>query len=251
MGCDIHLFVETKNEDGQWQHTEPPLEDCTWCNGSGKREWGNDGDSKPCYFCDGSGNRRNPYYEGRNYDLFAILANVRNGYGFAGVDTGDGFVPICEPKGLPDSDPETYERDGFTCSDYVKARDWEWSGAGHSHSWHTVADLLAYDWNQTTNHRGCISEDEYRERLAKGETGAPESWSGGISGPGIICVTSGVMDAIFAGDYNRDESARYFVQVEWQEKYSESAGNFLTQTLPRLQALGKPEDVRIVFWFDN
>ena len=37
----------------------------------------------------------------RNYDTFAVLADVRNGYGFAGCDTGDGFEPISEPKGFP------------------------------------------------------------------------------------------------------------------------------------------------------
>jgi len=29
----------------------------------------------------------------RNYDLFAILANVRNGHGFAGIKTGGGIRP--------------------------------------------------------------------------------------------------------------------------------------------------------------
>lgn len=40
--------------------------------------------------------------DGRNYDTFAMLANVRNGRGFAGVKTGDGFPFIAEPRGLPD-----------------------------------------------------------------------------------------------------------------------------------------------------
>ena len=42
--------------------------------------------------------------------LFAILAGVRNGYGFAGCDTGDGFRPIAPPRGLPgDVSPEVAE----------------------------------------------------------------------------------------------------------------------------------------------
>src|SRR5215469_11787636 len=35
-------------------------------------------------------------YGWRNYDLFAILAGVRNGSGFGGCDTGDPVVPIAE-----------------------------------------------------------------------------------------------------------------------------------------------------------
>src|SRR5690606_27440711 len=46
----------------------------------------------------------------RNYDLFAILADVRNGYGFAGVYTGDGFNYISEPKGLPEDMSEELKK---------------------------------------------------------------------------------------------------------------------------------------------
>lgn len=37
----------------------------------------------------------------RHYFLFGILANVRNGYGFAGCSTGDWIVPIDLPRGIP------------------------------------------------------------------------------------------------------------------------------------------------------
>lgn len=36
----------------------------------------------------------------RDYFLFGVLANVRNGHGFAGVDTGDPVDPISEPRGV-------------------------------------------------------------------------------------------------------------------------------------------------------
>jgi len=38
----------------------------------------------------------------RNYDTFAVYANVRNGHGFAGVKTGEAWEPISEPRGFPD-----------------------------------------------------------------------------------------------------------------------------------------------------
>ena len=54
MGCDIHLHIEVKIH-GKWEH------------------WGN------------------PAID-RNYDLFAVMAGVRN--------NGD-IIPLSEPKGLP------------------------------------------------------------------------------------------------------------------------------------------------------
>lgn len=38
----------------------------------------------------------------RNYRTFAVLAGVRNGYGFAGFDKGDPITPTSQPRGLPD-----------------------------------------------------------------------------------------------------------------------------------------------------
>lgn len=71
--------------------------------------------------CEGAG------YDERNYDLFAALANVRNCY--------ERVTPIAEPRGMPhDVSPE------------VKAESDAWDPDGHSHSWHTLETLLAYDW---------------------------------------------------------------------------------------------------------
>lgn len=84
-------------------------------------------------------------YGGRNYDAFAILADVRNGRGFAGVKTGEGFNPIADPKGVPSDASAEY-----------KERVEDWKGDGHSHSYFTVAELKAYDWNQTTIKSGLV-----------------------------------------------------------------------------------------------
>lgn len=75
MGCDIHLFVERRTDAGWEQVPNPESDD--WAHPA---RW----------------------YHERNYHLFAILASVRNGVGFAGVKTGDGFNVIAEPRGLPD-----------------------------------------------------------------------------------------------------------------------------------------------------
>ena len=79
MGCDIHFYVERR------EHSDAP-----WTSAD---EWIND---------DGYWTVENPFYDDRNYDLFGILANVRNGSGFAGISTGDGFVPMHDPREWPD-----------------------------------------------------------------------------------------------------------------------------------------------------
>jgi hypothetical protein len=40
--------------------------------------------------------------QNRHYFLFAWLADVRNGFGFAGIPTHDPIKPISERRGLPD-----------------------------------------------------------------------------------------------------------------------------------------------------
>lgn len=78
MGCDIHFYVE-KRINGIWQTAD---------------KWSADlDDDRPYVDYD------DRFYRDRNYDLFGILADVRNGRGFAGVTTGEGFVPIAAPQG--------------------------------------------------------------------------------------------------------------------------------------------------------
>lgn len=221
MGCDIHFYVEKRVRGDVWRFV-------------------------------GGTEYEDRLYTCRNYDLFAILANVRNGRGFAGINTGDGFVPIDMPRGVP-SDAST----GYICE--VNS----WDGDGHSHSYFTVAELIAYDWTQETTHRGCVSAREFAHFHLSGK---PNSWSGSVSGVGVEHVSNNEMLAfIQAGkdkftwhDYHAmsksgliESSARKFTSIKWTEPYYESCSLFLSNTMPRLWSFGKPDDVRIVFFFDN
>ena len=109
MGCDIHTRIEYQNEKGDW-------------------------------LC-GDFFRINPYYsaddpyeadpysvvgvcDGRNYELFAVLADVRN----------YSHVPyIEEPRGFPDDACRRTRRD------YM-----EWGYDSHSPSWFTLKELIDY-----------------------------------------------------------------------------------------------------------
>lgn len=249
MGCDIHMYVEHK-QDGVWKSADIWKPDKYF-------------DSKYETVQKDIVEYEDRFYAGRNYDLFAILANVRNGYGFAGTDTGDGFIPISEPRGLPDD-----------VSELIKDESEDWGPDGHSHSWLTLKELLEYDWGQVTKHRGWVSQPVYTLWLKDGKRGEPRSYSGHVSGPDIEHISVEEMEKkIEEGskdmtpdiekimDTGLDLGAilnkkpgqkTYYCTPEWEETYEESAGSFISKTIPKLRELDpNPENVRICFWFDN
>jgi hypothetical protein len=225
------------------------------------------------------------YYSGRNYNLFAILANVRNGHGFALFPTGEGFQPISEPRGLPlDVCPEV--------ATSVKA----WGVDGHSHSHLTLTELLQFNWTQETVCFGVVNGPTFREwsRWGREQGEPPKEYCGGVSGRGVKHVTPGEMENLIAAivaeahalvpplekqtvpenaDYGRVPFAAYrnrtweverkadelvaerlkstFCRVGWRIAYHKCAREFWSDTIPRLLRLGSPDNVRIVFFFDN
>lgn len=244
MGCDIHFYVE-RREGNRWVSAD---------------RWKTEKDSGDKHV-----DFREAYYHDRNYDLFAILANVRNGSGFAGIKTGDGFVPISEPRDLPDD-----------ASPEVRAAAEAYGADGHSHSFLTVAEIMAFDWTQTTTLRGTVKPNEWAQWKL---SGSPKSWAGAISGGGVLPVTPEQMEAaameVTGGDlwklyhegtafadgplaavvYKKlggtHEHGAAITDVTWGIPYYDAGNEFLSTTLPRMWRLGKPEDVRCVFFFDN
>jgi hypothetical protein len=238
MGCDIHFYVEKWDKDKWIEADDWRPSDDEWEGGRPTVKYGGH------------------FYDGRNYSLFAILANVRNGYGFAGVDTGDGFVPMDMPRGLPkDVTPK------------VKAEAEAWEGDGHSHSWFLLKELLEYDWTQTTKRRGWVSALEFSKWiiLSREEGELPDLFSGGVSGPDIKHIALEEMEVKIQklqeeagqswwanrGQIIQREMPDTYAQFEMEQPYYKTCRSFLSDTIPRLLRLGKPEDVRVVFWFDN
>jgi len=236
MGCDIHTNVEVRQPDGSWKNFHA---------------WNKEDD----YL-----SPENELLSNRNYDLFAILADVRNGRGFAGVKTGEGFNPIFEPRGVPeDASPE------------YRAWAEQWDGDGHSHSWVTVAEMMAYDWTQTTQKVGVVSLQEWAQYKVNG---SPSSWAGNVMGKGIRHFSIAEVEGAFLSSkmdiwkiYHADETAmtrfkeelskeglpfrEAFTTVRWKIPYYRAGRELLSEVLPQLWRLGKPEDVRLCFFFDN
>lgn len=240
MGCDIHLYVEKRDVLGQWQSAD------TW----EPNKYYEDGDEyEPQYTIP----YENRFYSGRNYGLFAILADVRNGVGFAGVKTGKGFNPIAPPRGLPDM-----------LSEQVRMEADSWNGDGHNHSWFTLQELLDYDWTQYTDIYGWLHTTEFDQWDGywrdQGEN--PQSWSADVSGSMVEKIDEDTMRSRIKAlreTTPRDEINKvlqmnsWYTHAVWKQYYYQVAKNFLGMTIPRLLKLAEGDyaSVRIVFWFDN
>lgn len=137
MGTDIHLFVHVKQADGSWVYAPDAIPE-------GARA------------------------EARNYPLFAILADVRNGFGFAGSATHDPVDPLFAGRGLP---PD------FAVDDYV---------GEHSFTYATAAELYAVPWDLPYHMMGYIRADDYAEFKASGR---PSRYYADIWCPDILKLT--------------------------------------------------------------
>lgn len=237
MGCDIHLYVETRQQDGTWKAQGEFVRN----EDDGEEGW------MEC---------KTRFYSDRNYDLFAILADVRNGRGFAGIKTGEGFNPISEPRGVPgDASPE-----------YKQIVE-QWDCDGHSHSYHTLRDLLDYDWTQETGKQGWVTLKEWVSwsRWDREQGLGPKSYCGGISGQDVKHLDAEAMDALLVKmraletkeqvDAFINETSNTYGLAQWGTPYYRAASHFLSDTVPKLLKLAGGtaglDDVRIVFFFDN
>ena len=216
----------------------------------------------------------------RNYNTFAMLANVRNGRGFAGCWTSTGFPVIHEPRGLPedlaavDDDIEDDDADYSVHVDKAQlVAAWDWDGnekpidspdawrvkyitdqeprmsmGYHNHSWCTLAELRAFIENVAKKTEtfivGVVTREQYEEHQ---RTGKPyESWCGMVSGHGI-CVVSRV-----GTDCDPLPNNCTHVQTSWPVNAFDKSqlGNIekaLTLVAERTGA--QPEDLR--FGFDS
>lgn len=119
MGCDIHMIAEKRSKydddkDG-WVPMLTPMF---------KNRHYRPADAISDYNC--------PYtfqpFDDRNYELFSVLANVRNGYD---------IQPISNPRGYP---MDMHDVTGWLLDG--------WDFVDHSPTWLSLEEVLAYDWSQ-------------------------------------------------------------------------------------------------------
>lgn len=202
MGTDIFIYVEV-HRHGRWLLAEPLEKNPIW-------------DGEPSEM----GNEWKPreLFSDRVYELFAILANVRNP-----MRAVTPFEYIAEPRGLP-SDASRPLREWHNC----------WKDDAFAESWLLVAELLAFDWHgKEITRRGQV-DAAAAHLFPPGRRGFPlAEWPAGL--------------AITVADQSRAG-----VEVRWTETYAEAVGTeFMTTTLDTLRSYGDSKDVRVVFWFDG
>jgi len=245
MGTDIHLQVQGRRPDGVWEFVKrkPFL-----LYGDDGFDWDDDPTS-------------------RHYDVFAFLADVRNGFGFAGTYRHEPIKPQFPDRGLPDGyvppdggdDDEPYKdyearRNAFTAGDV-------WVG-DHSFTWATLKELREAPWDHVVfKSGGIVGPDQFTVWKHKG---MPESWSGGISGPGIVVhedpsdfaalVAEGKIRYINADDGSRGRPLD-FCRVHWTWNPVKDSAFRLWVDSDHMAEIaneyGGPENVRVIMGFDS
>jgi len=242
MGCDIHIEAEKLNRDtGIWEAIPVPdhlLDDSERKWKAAEDGWDPEWDPE--------------WVQWRNYSLFAMFANVRNGHGFAGISTGTGFKPIAMPRGLPDDISETMRKKAYADEDP------KWGLDGHTPSWLSLRELMEFPVKDLrTKRRGCLQVEELRQWRKEGTT-QPPSWCGGAFGPNVHHVTPGVLEKHLSNPPAETAASNemphtYYAEFEWEVSYHECAPHFFDTRLPALVEIAGDDidGVRLVFFFDN
>lgn len=180
----------------------------------------------------------------RNYDLFGILADVRNASGFAGIQRLEqGWPAIAPERGYPDA----FDHD-------CDMHDRVWMG-DHSHTWLTLAELFAYPWTTTRQRVGLVTLEQFTQRLTTG-TGY-ETWCGETSGPGIVTLPADVVRASLRGNgLAVADGVRVHVRDSWGVTAAEACEWWHDTLIPAFQRLiaehgTTPDKVRLVMGFDS
>ena len=225
MGCDIHGVLQRK-EDGKW---------ITYAEG-----WPN-----------------------RNYRFFGLLANVRNGYGPAGVETGDAIKPIAEPRGLPKGYkwgdhvnlPENFRWFFDGMREYHEKEKRYWLG-DHSWSFVTGAELMELDLTKKIKCIGVLTKadfDKWEDNILKYREKMNFEYCGGVWGQNIVVMDeSQYIERKKTGTL--PEGKEIHVKTWWNERYAEAFG---WEVMEWFYEIAKdclkfgPKNIRFVFGFDN
>lgn len=191
------------------------------------------------------------YEQQRHYQLFAVLAGVRNGRGFAGVPTGEAVTPIAEPRGLPedfsvigeyrDSHPlanldhmDPRRRKYHTTDEPLE----QWMG-DHTHSWLEGDEMLT--WFAAAPEvlkTGIVSREDYE--AWDSEKGF-DSYCGGISGPSVVVVNDNAVE--------KEEKPNWtHIRCHWKVDLKQELAYFFEE-VDRLRS--EHGRVRFVFGFDS
>ena len=243
MGCDIHLNVEVVTKKTE-QYTSWSLIQ-----------------NEMCVLDYGSRNYINlGWGEGRNYNSFAMLANVRNYSSYENREPL--YEPMSEPKGTPND-----------MSEELSSLYHGWGCDAHSASYFTLKELVDFKNNgyfkKTVTHTGKVMIDEFDDywtEIIESQDGhnlvlkrCPKSYAGSIYSPTkkdkiyniefheTYEAGSGFLIKLIDNIKSLVDNSFYkyaFKDCIYLPKYDNNLSYEENQAL-------KYENFRIVFWFDN
>lgn len=188
------------------------------------------------------------YEMNRHYQLFAVLADVRNGTGFAGVKTGESVDPIADPRGYPPGFEVEEDDHPISSLNHMDPRRREYHEEGealavwmgdHTHSWLTADEMLEWFTSAPCVVKvGILDRDVYEAWDKKSE---PSSYCGGIGGHGLVLVNDNAIE--------REANANWtHIRCEWESALKSELAYFFDE-VGRLQK--EHGQVRFVFGFDS
>jgi len=186
----------------------------------------------------------------RHYLLFAILANVRNGFGFAGVKTFTPITPITSERGIPEELQKVIvegEAPLYNCwyaSEYANENEEEigsWIG-DHSFTWMTLKEILDWEhWDKREQIYGILDKDEYYRSIAQGNN--PKYWCGGVSGTNVNIASC-------EEEFVKNPTKYSHINCNWVgDSYKEYCHEFLKE----VERIKKEHNENIIFFcgFDS
>lgn len=223
MGTDIHCVFQAKAKDvAKFTGSQTPVKD--------PEEWID---------------IASEWDENRHYLLFAVLADVRNGFGFAGSYRHEPLRPIVEERrGLPD--------------DFAYDHDLRWMG-DHSFHWLYGSEML--EWTRLDRSLvfgGIIDREDFEKWDGSSE---PESYSGGIFGPGIIVITDKASAARCYVSVDEEQNTKEtglmvaptenwtHIRVWWRSSLLDQLSYFFNGIIKPL--MGNYGEIRMVMGFDS
>lgn len=186
----------------------------------------------------------------RHYQLFAALAGVRNGTGFAGVKTGEAMQPIADRRGYPEGFQVDEDTHKVATLEHIDPRRREYFAAGedplevwmgdHSHSWLTGEEMLAwFAAAPVVVQTGIISRGEYAAWDKKNPPA--NGWCGGIGGPSIVVIQDNAVE--------REQTPGWtHIRVEWESSLAHELAYFFDEVKRLADEFG---EIRFVFGFDS
>ncbi len=188
------------------------------------------------------------YEQDRHYQLFAVLAGVRNGHGFAGVPTGEVITPISDPRGIPSDfvlDGDDHPITNLAYMDprmrqYQKADEplKIWMGE-HSHSWLSGEEMVAWrEFAPVVCKTGILERATYEQW--DGKSWPAESCSG-VSGPRIKVINDNYVEKDETPDWTH-------IRCHWESSLRKELDYFFDEVARLANKHGR---IRFVFGFDS